>query len=98
MPWDDEPAYLLRWEEALGRENIDLAELKYLGPAQLAEFLADHVRRDKREAVNYGGLIVLHLLCLKYASELDFQNLWKRWRDEVISHPVLYCTHHTSAK
>ena len=45
--------------------------------------LLDCVQRDKREAVKYGGLIVQHLLCLKYSSEVDFQSCWKRWSAEV---------------
>lgn len=83
VPFDDLPAYLLRWVEALSRETIQLEELQHLRPSELTEFLTECVGRDKKSAVSYGTRIVRHLLCLKYSSAVDFDYTWEHWSDEV---------------
>ena len=80
---EDEPAWSLQWASALSREQLQPAELEALSPKELAEFLVDYVKAEKREVKGHGIRVVENLLCLKYASDLDLSRHGPDWRVEV---------------
>lgn len=97
---EDFPAYLLEWEQALRRPDVELSELTDLSTLELADFLAECAATEKKSAISLAARIIWHLLCLKYASGNEFDPGWRHWSVEVRSrlpaHHVI-CKHYESS-